>query len=59
MKSPVLYKISGKIGRTAQKTFLGGDSIERVPGPISGWTDTRDLPPLAEKPFRELWKEGI
>jgi hypothetical protein len=30
-----------------------------MPGPVGAWTDTRELPPLAEKPFRDLWKEGI
>jgi hypothetical protein len=26
---------------------------------MSGWTGSRDLPPLAKKSFRELWKEGL
>jgi L-lactate dehydrogenase complex protein LldF len=41
MRSPALFKISGKVGRVAQKPLV------------------RELPPLAEKSFRELWKEGI
>jgi L-lactate dehydrogenase complex protein LldF len=59
MKSPTLYKLSGKAGRTAQKPLSRGDSVRPLPGPMSGWTNTRDLPPLAKKSFRELWKEGI
>jgi L-lactate dehydrogenase complex protein LldF len=59
MKSPALYKISGKAGRVAQKPLLSNGSVRPVPGLMSGWTNSRDLPPLAEKSFRELWKEGI
>jgi L-lactate dehydrogenase complex protein LldF len=59
MKRPILYRISGKAGRVAQKPLLRDGSIRPVPGPLSGWIDSRDLPPLAEKSFRELWKEGI
>ena len=59
MKSPALYKISGKVGRVAQKPLLRGGSVRPLPGPLSNWTDSRDLPPMAEKPFRQLWKEGI
>ena len=59
MKSPLAYKASTKVGRLAQKPLAKNGSIKPLPGPMSGWTDTRDLPPLAEKPFRELWKEGI
>ena len=59
MKSPALYKISGRAGRLAQKPLLRDGSVRSLPGLLSGWTKTRDLPPLAKKSFRELWKEGI
>jgi L-lactate dehydrogenase complex protein LldF len=59
MRNPALLKISGKVGRVAQKPLVREDSIRPLPGPLSAWTDYRELPPLAEKSFRELWKEGI
>jgi L-lactate dehydrogenase complex protein LldF len=59
MKSPALYKISGKMGRVAQKPLKKDGSVRPMPGPLGAWTDTRELPPLAEKSFRDLWKEGI
>ena len=59
MKSPAAYKASTAAGRLAQKPLAKSGSIKPLPGPMSGWTDTRELPPLAEKSFRELWKEGI
>jgi L-lactate dehydrogenase complex protein LldF len=59
MKNPALYKISGKAGRLVQKPLKKDGSVRPLPGPLGAWTDSRDLPPLAEKPFRDLWKEGI
>ncbi len=59
MRSPAAYRAGVKIGRLAQKPAVKDGSIRPMPGPTSGWTDTRDLPPLAEKSFREMWKEGI
>src|SRR4051812_20373050 len=44
MKSPVLYKISSKAGRLAQKPLLREGSVRPVPGPMSAWTISRDLP---------------
>jgi L-lactate dehydrogenase complex protein LldF len=59
MKSPTLYKISGKAGRAAQRPLLREGSVRPIPGPMSAWTNSRDMPPLAKKSFRERWKEGI
>ncbi len=63
MKSPTLYKISGKVGRVAQKTLprggLPGGLVRSIPDPLGAWMKSRDLPPLARKSFRERWKEGI
>jgi L-lactate dehydrogenase complex protein LldF len=59
MKRPTLYNISSKAGRLAQKPLLRDGSVRALPGPLGAWTDSRDLPPLAEKSFRELWREGI
>ena len=59
MKRPALYNISSRAGRLAQKPFEKNGSVRSLPGPLSAWTDSRELPPLAEKSFRELWKGGI
>jgi L-lactate dehydrogenase complex protein LldF len=60
MKSPALYRISGKAGRLAQRPLARADSGERaLPGPLGAWANYRELPALAEKSFRELWKRGI
>jgi L-lactate dehydrogenase complex protein LldF len=29
----------------------------RLPGPLSAWTDTRDLPTLPKQPFRDWWAQ--
>src|SRR5918997_679980 len=58
MKSPAAYKAAAKVGRLAQKPLVKDGSVRGAPG-IRGWTDFRELAPLAEKSFLELWKEGI
>jgi L-lactate dehydrogenase complex protein LldF len=59
MKRPVLYSISARTGRLAQKPLENNGSVRSLPGPLGAWTGSRELPPLAAKSFRELWKEGI
>ena len=63
MKNPALYKISTKAGRLAQKPLAkAGAKVgtpKTLPGPLGAWMSGRDLPKLAPRSFRELWKEGI
>lgn len=45
-----------RIGRIMQIPFVHDDGfIENLPSLLSGWTDTRDLPPLPAESFREWW----
>ncbi len=37
--------------------FCTDRKISWLPGPLSGWTDRRDFPAPATRPFRKLWKQ--
>jgi L-lactate dehydrogenase complex protein LldF len=53
--SPRRFRLATRLGRLAQRPFARAGTIRRVPGPLSAWTRTRDLPPLARESFREWW----
>jgi L-lactate dehydrogenase complex protein LldF len=53
-----LYRAFLKIGRLLQRPFVQKDNmIRKMAGIGAGWTDGRDLPPIAKKTFTELWQE--
>jgi L-lactate dehydrogenase complex protein LldF len=52
---PRRFRLATRLGRLAQRPFARAGTIRRVPGPLSAWTRTRDLPPLARESFREWW----
>lgn len=55
---PFLYRISLKLSRLLQRPFIGKNKmIMRMAGLAAGWTEGRDLPPLAGRTFAEMWKE--
>jgi L-lactate dehydrogenase complex protein LldF len=53
MVSPGRYRRATGFGRLVSQSF----GSEGRGLPINRWTATRDLPPIAERPFRELWPE--
>ncbi len=58
MKRPRVYRVAGRMARAGQRLFSRRGWIKRFPKfPLSRWTEGRDLPALAAKPFRDRWKE--
>jgi L-lactate dehydrogenase complex protein LldF len=52
---PRRFRVATRLGRLAQRPFSRDGTIRRLPGPLSAWTRTRDLRPLARESFREWW----
>jgi L-lactate dehydrogenase complex protein LldF len=57
VKSERLYALASGVARFMQVAFVSDGTIRDLPFPFSQWTKGRDLPPLAERSFRELWRE--
>ena len=55
--SPRLFARAQKLGRFGQKATMHRGFIEHLPGPLAGWTMTRDVYPVASQTFREWWSE--
>jgi L-lactate dehydrogenase complex protein LldF len=45
-----------RIGRAVQRPLARDGAIHRLPPPLSAWTRTRDLRPVAPRTFREWWR---
>lgn len=57
MKYPSLYYLVNRIAYYIQKPFVNSNNnITKLPGLFSNWTENRDFPALADKPFRKRWK---
>ena len=53
--SPRRYAAAQKAGRAAELPLERGGLVHRLPPPLSGWTEGRDLRPVARETFREWW----
>jgi len=55
MCRPKLYQFAARLGRLTQplQRLVRGTILD----PLRAWTKTRSFPPLAQKSFRELWRE--
>jgi hypothetical protein len=55
----MLYRAAIQIGRLCQRAFIGkGGMIEKMGGMASGWTDGRNLTPIARRTFHQFWQES-
>jgi L-lactate dehydrogenase complex protein LldF len=51
------YERAQRLGRVGQWPLARRGKIEHLPGPLGGWTLTRDLPRMPSQTFREWWRE--
>jgi L-lactate dehydrogenase complex protein LldF len=56
LKSPWRFRWARRIARLIQTPFVRAGKIERLPGGLSEWTSTRDLPSMPADSFRAWWK---
>jgi L-lactate dehydrogenase complex protein LldF len=54
--SPRRFRVAQGFARLAQRPFVRGGTIHRLPGPLANWTRTRDLKPVVKESFRLWWR---
>ena len=53
-RHPAAYRLAMRLGAAAQSLLPRHNGLVRtLPGPMGGWTHTRDIRPIDKKPFRE------
>ena len=48
------FALAQRLGRVAARPFVRAGRITSLPG-LGAWTNSRDLPPVAARTFREWW----
>lgn len=54
-RRPSLFHAGGGISRFATNLIARDGWIGKLPGPLSGWTQSRDFPKFANRSFRQRW----
>jgi L-lactate dehydrogenase complex protein LldF len=50
------YERAQRLARVASRPLVRGGRIPRAPGPLAGWTTSRDLPVPPSATFRDWWR---
>jgi L-lactate dehydrogenase complex protein LldF len=50
------YERAQRLARAGQWPLARRGRIERLPGPLAGWTAARDLKPVPKQSFRDWWR---
>ena len=59
MKSQKAYSATTAFARLAQRPLLKNDHFRWLPPFLKGWTEHREFPALAPRPFRQIWDERL
>jgi len=55
-----VYEFFLRAASVGQKIFPQKDGmVRRLPPPVNGWTQGRDIKPLAGESFMRRWKKGL
>lgn len=52
---PALFRLAGSLGRISTRLMATEGWIHRLPGPLAGWTQSRDFPAMAPQSFTAKW----
>lgn len=55
-ENPALLALAQRGARIAQRAVARDGVISWLPGPLGGWTSSRDMPALPKESFREWWR---
>ncbi|WP_229070707.1 LutB/LldF family L-lactate oxidation iron-sulfur protein [Actinoplanes sp. DH11] len=56
--SPALFDAAQKAGSLGSRAIARDGRIGRLPGPLRGWSATRDTPALPAESFRSWWRKN-
>jgi L-lactate dehydrogenase complex protein LldF len=54
---PWLFGAAGKMAALGSRAMAKNGWITRMPGPLAGWTQSRDFPAMASESFQDRWKK--
>jgi L-lactate dehydrogenase complex protein LldF len=57
LKRPWLYRFALYFARTVGRAVAQQGWFRKLPGPGGNWTEVRDFPAPAPRPFRDMWDE--